>query len=425
MIKANAKVAVLGLGYVGLPLAVAFSEHHSVIGFDLNELRIQELQEGCDSTLEVDTETLRRSDRPQFTSSKVDLAGSDVFIVTVPTPVDKARRPDLEPLRQATEMVGCHMGKGATVIFESTVYPGCTREFCVPILERMSGLTFNEDFYVGYSPERANPGDRAHSLTTIQKVTSGSTPEVAAAVDALYASIVPAGTFSATTIEVAEAAKVIENTQRDLNVALMNELAVIFDKLGIDTIDVLEAAETKWNFLPFRPGLVGGHCIGVDPYYLTHRAEQVGYHPQVILAGRRINDSMGSHIGARVAKGMMQRGFPVVGSRILILGLTFKEDCPDLRNSRVPDIIESLREFNAVIEVYDPWANSVAALHEYGINLLSECPGDGSFDAIILAVPHGEFVTMGADAIRKLGAPEAFFFDVKAAFARRESDGRL
>jgi UDP-N-acetyl-D-glucosamine/UDP-N-acetyl-D-galactosamine dehydrogenase len=419
------KIAVIGLGYVGLPLAVEFGKKRPVLGFDVKAARIEELRKGVDSTLEVEPEELASARGLSFSSNVQDLKECGVFIVTVPTPIDQANRPDLEPIRKASETVGRVMPKGSVVIYESTVYPGCTEHFCVPILERESGLKHNVDFFTGYSPERINPGDKQHRLTTIRKVTSGSTPAVADSVDALYASIVTAGTFKASSIAVAEAAKVIENTQRDLNIALMNELAIIFHRLGLDTIDVLEAAGTKWNFLPFRPGLVGGHCIGVDPYYLTHRAQEVGYHPEVILAGRRINDGMGRHVADRVARLMMKRGIPVVGSRILVLGLTFKENCPDLRNSRVIDVIAELQEFNAKIDIHDAWVSAAEARHEYGVDILEQEPERGAYDAIVLAVGHRQYKEMGAETLRKFGKPGAVFFDVKALFGRDDSDGRL
>ncbi|WP_306120564.1 MULTISPECIES: nucleotide sugar dehydrogenase [unclassified Roseitalea] len=419
------RIAVIGLGYVGLPLAVEFARQRPVLGFDIKPERVVQLRAGHDATREVDTDELAAAERIDFTSNEADLASCGIFIVSVPTPIDRAKRPDLSVLKAATETVGRAMGEGALVIFESTVFPGCTREVCVPILERASGLIFNRDFFVGYSPERANPGDREHRLTTIVKVTAGSTPAVADAVDALYAAIVPSGTHKAPSIEVAEAAKVIENTQRDLNIALMNELAVIFHRLGLDTLDVLQAASTKWNFLPFRPGLVGGHCVGVDPYYLTHRAEEAGYHPQVILAGRRINDGMGEHIADRVARLMMRRGFPVVGSRVLVMGLTFKENCPDLRNSRVIDIIRGLQDANARVDVWDPWVDAAEARAEFGVQLVEGRPDAQSYDAMIVAVGHREFAELGAAGIRELGKPGAVLFDVKGLFARDESDGRL
>ncbi len=385
---------------------------------------MEELKGGRDSTLEVEPIDLRSASFLEFTSLHEDLRGCGVFIVAVPTPVDRANRPDLTALVKATETVGNVIQRGAVVIYESTVFPGCTREICVPILERLSGLKFNRDFFTGYSPERINPGDKEHRLPLIPKVTSGSTPEAAEAIDDLYASIITAGTFKAASIEVAEAAKVIENTQRDLNIALMNELSIIFNKLGLDTNDVLAAAGTKWNFLPFRPGLVGGHCIGVDPYYLTHRAQEAGYHPEVILACRRINDSMGTHVAARVSRLMMRRGFPVTGSRILIMGLTFKENCPDLRNSKVIDMITEFKEFNAVVEVHDPWADSADAEHEYGLPLRKHLTS-GSYDGIVVAVAHNFYKEMGPKAIRALGRQGAILFDVKGLFPKEASDGRL
>ena len=418
-------IAVIGLGYVGLPLAVEFGKQRAVLGFDVRATRIEELARGVDSTLEVDKAELATAKHLSFSSKYEDLKQCGVFIIAVPTPIDRANRPDLTLLLKASETVGKAIRPGAVVVYESTVYPGCTREACVPVLERVSGLKFNTDFFVGYSPERINPGDKAHRLPTIVKVTSGSTPEVATAVDALYASIITAGTHKAASIEVAEAAKVIENTQRDLNIALMNELAIIFHKLGLDTNEVLAASSTKWNFLPFKPGLVGGHCIGVDPYYLTHRAQEIGYHAEVILAGRRINDGMGAHVADRVALTMMQRGFPVVGSRVLVMGLAFKENCPDLRNSKVVDIINKLREYNARIDVWDPWVDHADAHEEYGLALLAKPPEPGSYDAMVLAVGHDEFAKMGAAQVRKLGRKDAVMFDVKGIFARNESDGRL
>jgi len=421
----NETVAVIGLGYVGLPLAVEFGKTRPTLGFDIHQERVEELRGGRDSTREVDPAELAQAKHLSFSSTPADLKKCRYFIVAVPTPVDLANRPDLRILYEASKTVGQAMGKGAYVIYESTVYPGCTRNYCVPILERFSGLKMNEDFFVGYSPERINPGDRVHRLTMITKVTSGSTPEAAQMVDALYASIIPAGTHKAPSIEVAEAAKVIENTQRDLNIALMNELAIIFNKLDIDTGDVLAAASSKWNFLPFRPGLVGGHCISVDPYYLTHRAQEIGYHPEVILAGRRINDRMGPYVADRVARLMMARGFPVVGSRILVLGLAFKENCPDLRNSKVIDVITTLREYNAVIEVWDPQIDIAEAKTELKIDIHEAPPPSASYDAVILAVAHREFAELGAEKIRAFGRPGAVFFDVKGVFAKHESDGRL
>jgi UDP-N-acetyl-D-galactosamine dehydrogenase len=421
----NKTIAVIGLGYVGLPLAVAFGKVRTVVGFDVNAARVAELQKAHDRTREVEAHDLEAARRLTYTSSLDDLRGCEVFIVAVPTPIDQAKRPDLALLRRASETVGRVIRRGGVVIYESTVYPGCTRNDCVPIIERESGLVFNREFFAGYSPERINPGDKEHRLPSITKVTSGSTPEAAEAIDELYAEIITAGTHKAASIEVAEAAKVIENTQRDLNIALMNELAIIFHKLDIDTQAVLAAAGTKWNFLPFRPGLVGGHCIGVDPYYLTHRAQEIGYHPEVILAGRRINDGMGSFVADRVARLMMKRGFPVVGSRILVMGLTFKENCPDLRNSKAFDVIQGLRDYNAQIEAWDPWVDAEEANRELGIDIERHEPARGRYDAVVMAVAHREFEAMGAKRVRALGRPGSVFFDLKGVFERRESDGRL
>lgn len=418
-------IAIMGLGYVGLPLAVEFGKHRRVIGFDIKRGRIDELMSGRDSTLEVSPEELAEARYLTYTDDKELLRQCGVFIVTVPTPIDRANRPDLTPLIKATETVASVISPGAVVIYESTVYPGCTREICVPILERISGLTFNSDFFTGYSPERINPGDKEHRLTTITKVTSGSTPEAARGVDALYGEIVTAGTHLAASIEVAEAAKVIENTQRDLNIALMNELAVIFHRLGLDTQEVLAAAGTKWNFLPFRPGLVGGHCIGVDPYYLTHKAQEVGYHPEVILAGRRINDGMGRFVADEVARLMMKKGFPVVGSRILVMGLTFKENCPDLRNSKVIDIVNQLKDYCADVDVFDPWVDPSEAQHEYGFATLTDSPVGGHYDGIVVAVGHKQFAELGLEGVRRLGKAEALLYDVKGLFPKSATDGRL
>lgn len=421
----NSKIAIIGLGYVGLPLAVEFGKKRDVVGFDISSNRINELLNGSDSTLEIEDEELASAKHLKFTSSIDELNDCEIFIITVPTPIDKANRPDLGAIKSASQMVGSAINKNAIVIYESTVFPGCTNEVCVPLLEEASSLKHNVDFFTGYSPERINPGDKQHRLPSIVKVTSGSTPEIANVIDQLYASIITAGTFKAASIEVAEAAKVIENTQRDLNIALMNELAIIFHRLNIDTIDVLEAAGTKWNFLGFRPGLVGGHCIGVDPYYLTHRAQEVGYHPEVILAGRRINDGMGPYVADRVSRAMMKKNLPVVGSKILVLGLTFKENCPDLRNSRVIDVINELKSFNAVVDVHDPWASSEEAMNAYGVELkVGELEQD-SYDAIILAVGHDEYKSAGARALRKYGKKSAILFDVKSVFSAEESDGRL
>lgn len=418
------RIAVIGLGYVGLPLAVAFGRKFPTLGFDINSKRVAELREHQDHTLEVSADELRDTPLLDFSDDPAALAGCNVFIVTVPTPIDDYKRPDLHPLESASRTVGRAIGKGAVAIYESTVYPGATEETCVPIIERESGLRFNEDFYAGYSPERINPGDKQHRLETIMKVTSGSTAEVADFVDALYGSIITAGTHKASSIRVAEAAKVIENTQRDVNIALINELALIFHRLGIDTHEVLEAAGTKWNFLPFRPGLVGGHCIGVDPYYLTHKAQQIGYHPDVILAGRRINDGMGSHVARRVAKLMARQNLPTAGARVLVLGLAFKENCPDVRNTRVVDIVAELRSYNAQVDVHDPWVSAAEAKHEYGLDLVAE-PQAGQYDAVILAVAHREFTERGGDGVRALGKPGAVVFDVKRALPRHAVDDCL
>jgi UDP-N-acetyl-D-galactosamine dehydrogenase len=419
------RIAIIGLGYVGLPLAVEFGKQVPVIGFDIKQDRIDELRAGQDSTRETDADELAAAKHLSFTAKADDLKACNVFIVTVPTPVDQANRPDLTPLVKASETVGKVLPKGAIVIYESTVYPGATEEVCVPILEKHSGLVFNRDFFAGYSPERINPGDKEHRLPTIKKVTSGSTPETADTVDALYRLIITAGTHKASCIKVAEAAKVIENTQRDLNIALMNELALIFNRLGIDTLEVLEAAGTKWNFLPFRPGLVGGHCIGVDPYYLTHKAQEIGYHAEVILAGRRINDGMGGHVAGQVVKLMLQKGINVVGSRILVLGFAFKEGCPDVRNTKVIDIVNELKGYNASVDIYDPWIDTTEAEHEYGVAPLTRPPEQGVYDAIVFAVAHPEFKEMGAVGIHALGKSNHVLYDVKSQLAKSEADGRL
>jgi len=419
------KIAVIGLGYVGLPLAVEFGKRRPVIGFDINPTRIAELQSGQDGTLEVSHDELIEASQLRYSSNIEDLRDCRVFIVTVPTPVDKANRPDMTPLVKASETVGRVMPDGAVVIYESTVYPGATEEVCVPVLEKFSGKSFNVDFYCGYSPERINPGDKQHRLPTIRKVTSGSTPEVAEAVDQLYAQIITAGTHKASSIRVAEAAKVIENTQRDVNIALMNELSLIFHRLGIDTLEVLEAAGTKWNFLPFRPGLVGGHCIGVDPYYLTHKAQEVGYHPEVILAGRRINDNMAEHVADETVKLMLRNGLNVLGSKVLVLGLTFKENCPDVRNTKVVDIVRALRAYNAQVDIYDPWISVADAEHEYGLQCLTEMPKGGQYAAVVLAVGHQQFVAIGEAGIKALGQPGAVVFDVKGILPLGSADGRL
>ena len=420
----NVKLAIIGLGYVGLPLAVEFGKIRSVLGFDINLKRIAQLKEGRDLTQETEPEELHAATRLSFSTNSDELISCNCFIVTVPTPIDRYKRPDLGPLIKASETVGKVLKTGDIVIYESTVYPGCTEEDCVPVLEKFSGLKFNQDFFCGYSPERINPGDKTHRLPNIQKVTSGSTPEVAELVDQLYRQIIIAGTHKASSIKVAEAAKVIENTQRDVNIALINELALIFNKMGIDTEAVLQAAGSKWNFLPFRPGLVGGHCIGVDPYYLTHKAESIGYHPEIILAGRRLNDSMGAYVVTQLVKAMTRRQLQVDGARVLIMGLTFKENCPDLRNTRVVDIIEELKNYKVQTDVFDPWANTSQAQHEYGITPLQN-PAPGVYDAIVIAVAHQQFKTMGAQAIRALGKPEHVLYDLKYLLPVDGSDLRL
>jgi len=420
----SVRLGVIGLGYVGLPLAVEFGKRLPVTGFDVNSARIAELRAGRDSSLEVDPAELQTATRLHCTDVEAELTDCNVYIVTVPTPIDEFKSPDLRPVESASRTLGRVLKRGDIAIFESTVYPGCTEEICVPIMEAVSGLTFNHDFFVGYSPERINPGDKEHRVTTIRKVTSGSTPEVAEFVDALYRSIITAGTHKASSIKVAEAAKVIENTQRDVNIALINELALIFKRLGIDTLEVLEAAGSKWNFLPFRPGLVGGHCIGVDPYYLTHKAQAIGYHPEMILAGRRINDSMGHHVAHETIKLMIKSGMSVAGARALILGLTFKENCPDLRNTRVVDIVAELRSFGVQVDVHDPWINAAEAEHEYGIRPVSD-PEPGAYDAVIIAVAHRQFRDLGIDGIRRFGRPGAVVYDVKYLFPADAVDGRL
>ncbi|GAB2555186.1 Vi polysaccharide biosynthesis UDP-N-acetylglucosamine C-6 dehydrogenase TviB [Rhodanobacter koreensis] len=420
----STKIAIVGLGYVGLPLAVEFGKHYDTVGFDINATRIDELRAGRDNTLEVDADELATATRLRFSASLDDLRSCNVYIVTVPTPIDSAKRPDLTPLIKASETLGKVLKPGDTVVYESTVYPGCTEEVCMPILERVSGLTYNHDFFAGYSPERINPGDKQHRVTTILKVTSGSTPEVADFVDRLYGSIITAGTHKASCIKVAEAAKVIENTQRDLNIALVNDLAILFNKLGIDTLEVLQAAGTKWNFLPFRPGLVGGHCISVDPYYLTHKAQEVGHHPDVILAGRRTNDGMGPYIANEVIRLMVCKGINPVHARILLLGLAFKENCPDLRNTRVVDIVEALHGYGTEVDIHDPWVNVAEAEHEYGVRPVAQ-PQPGSYDAVIIAVGHRQFVAMGVEGIRAFGKPAAVIYDVKYVLPREAVDGRL
>jgi UDP-N-acetyl-D-galactosamine dehydrogenase len=421
---ANIKLAIIGLGYVGLPLAVEFGKIRRVLGFDINPTRIAQLKSGIDVTLETESEELNAAKYLSFSSSSAELKDCNCFIVTVPTPIDQHKRPDLGPLIKASETVGKLLKSGDIVIYESTVYPGCTEEDCVSVLEKISGMKFNLDFFCGYSPERINPGDKAHRLPNIQKVTSGSTPEVAEVVDQLYRQIITAGTHKASSIKVAEAAKVIENTQRDVNIALINELALIFNKMGIDTEAVLQAAGSKWNFLPFRPGLVGGHCIGVDPYYLTHKAESIGYHPEIILAGRRLNDSMGAYVATQLVKAMIRRHLQVDGSRVLIMGLTFKENCPDLRNTRVVDIIEELKDYKVKTDVFDPWADPVQAQQQYGFTPVQN-PEPGAYDAIVLAVAHHQFKTMGAQAIRALGKPDHVLYDLKYLLPIEGSDLRL
>ncbi|EDX89377.1 Vi polysaccharide biosynthesis UDP-N-acetylglucosamine C-6 dehydrogenase TviB [Alcanivorax sp. DG881] len=418
------KLAVIGLGYVGLPLAVEFGKHRSVIGFDINQARINALNAGHDATLEVSDEELASASQLQFSADPASLGDCNVYIVTVPTPIDEHKRPDLAPLIKASESIGKTLKKGDIVIYESTVYPGATEEDCVPVLEAVSGLTFNQDFFAGYSPERINPGDKEHRVTTITKVTSGSTPEIAELVDQLYGSIITAGTHKASSIKVAEAAKVIENTQRDLNISLVNELSMIFNRMGIDTEEVLQAAGTKWNFLPFRPGLVGGHCIGVDPYYLTHKAQSIGYHPEVILAGRRINDGMGRHVASELVKAMLHRCIQVNGARVLVMGLTFKENCPDLRNTRVVDVVKELQDYNITVDVHDPWIDAAESEHEYSISPVAQ-PQKGAYDAIILAVGHNQFKAMGADDIRGLGKPEHVLYDLKYTLPKDQVDLRL
>jgi UDP-N-acetyl-D-galactosamine dehydrogenase len=462
------RIAIVGLGYVGLPLAVEFGKQYPTVGYDIHAARVQELARGRDSTLEVEPDLLAQATHLTFTDQLADIAACNVYIVTVPTPIDAAKRPDLTPLVKASEAIGSVLKPGDTVIYESTVYPGCTEEVCVPILERVSGLAFEANsptanaavgaghardalvgadsaatapplpprggdarraerglFAIGYSPERINPGDKAHRVTNILKVTSGSTPETADFVDALYSSVITAGTHKAPSIKVAEAAKVIENTQRDLNIALVNDLAILFRKLGIDTLDVLEAAGTKWNFLPFRPGLVGGHCISVDPYYLTHKAQEVGHHPQVILAGRRTNDCMGGYVADQVIKLMVRKGINPVQARVLVLGLAFKENCPDLRNTRVVDIVHALQGYNARVDVFDPWVDAAEAEHEYGLRPI-EAPQQGAYDAVIVAVGHDQFKALGGQGVRAFGKPSgSVVYDVKYVLPREAVDGRL
>lgn len=417
------KVSVIGLGYVGLPVAVAFGKKHKTIGFDINEARLSELRAGHDATLEVEDSELAEA-QVTFTSNTEELAAADFHIVAVPTPIDSSKKPDLSPLIGASRSVGAALKKGDIVVYESTVYPGATEEDCVPVLEQVSGLKCGEDFFVGYSPERINPGDKEHTFTKIRKVVSGQTPEVLDIVASVYESVVTAGVYKAQSIKVAEAAKVIENTQRDLNIALVNELAVIFSKMGIDTHAVLEAAGTKWNFLPFKPGLVGGHCIGVDPYYLTHKAQTLGYHPEVILAGRKINDSMGAFVVNQLVKAMIKKRIQIEGSKVLLMGLAFKENCPDLRNTKVVDIISELAEFNIQVDVYDPWVNKDEAFEEYGVSPI-DTPDQGQYDGVIVAVAHNEFTALGIDGCKAFGKPTNVLVDLKNLFAIEDSDVRL
>ena len=423
----NIKIAVIGLGYVGLPLAVEFGKKLPVIGFDINQNRINELKSGTDHTLEVDNEDLASAKQLRFSSDINELSECNFYIVTVPTPIDKHKQPDLTPLIKASTAIGNVLETGDIVVYESTVYPGATEEVCIPELERSSGLTFNKDFFAGYSPERINPGDKEHRVINILKVTAGSTPEVADLVDNVYNLIITAGTHKAPSIKVAEAAKVIENTQRDVNIALINELAVIFNKMGIDTEAVLTAAGTKWNFLPFRPGLVGGHCIGVDPYYLTHKAQAIGYNPEIILAGRRLNDSMGEYVVTQLVKTMIKKRIQVEGAKVLILGLSFKENCPDVRNTKVIDIVHELREYNINVDVYDPWVDADEARHEYGISPINDIANleNSSYDGVILAVAHNQFIEMGVEKIRDLGKQNHVLYDLKYLFGKELSDIRL
>lgn len=418
------KLCIVGLGYVGLPLAVEFGKKYQTVGFDLNAKRVNELRSGTDSTLEVSSGELSDVQDLDFTTEVPAIADCNVFIVAVPTPIDAAKRPDFKPLEGASRTVAQVLKTGDVVIFESTVYPGATEEVCVPLLEQGSGLKYNQDFFCGYSPERINPGDKKHRLPSIVKITSGSNPETALFVDNLYKSIITAGTFQASSIKVAEAAKVIENTQRDVNIALINELALIFEKLNINTREVLAAAGTKWNFLPFFPGLVGGHCIGVDPYYLTHKAQEVGYHPNMILAGRRLNDNMGHYIASTVIKKMVKKGIDTANSRILVMGLTFKENCPDLRNTKVIDIIAELTEYGITVDVYDPWVNSEEAYHEYQIKLIDELQKN-TYGAIVIAVAHHQFAAMQIDQLRSLCKDKAIIYDVKSLFPQDQVDGCL
>ena len=418
------KIAIIGLGYVGLPLAVEFGKKVPVVGFDIYQKRIDELKSGKDHTLEVSPKELAQATQLTYSTQLEDLKDCNFFIVTVPTPIDEYKRPDLTPLVKASQSIGKVLKKNDIVVYESTVYPGATEEICIPVLEQVSGLKFNQDFFAGYSPERINPGDKLHRVTNILKITSGSTPEVADFVDEVYNLIIEAGTHKAPSIKVAEAAKVIENTQRDVNIALINELAVIFNKMEIDTEAVLQAAGTKWNFLPFRPGLVGGHCIGVDPYYLTHKAQSIGYHPEIILAGRRLNDGMGAYVVTQLVKGMIKKKIQVEGAKVLVLGLSFKENCPDIRNTKIIDIVHELQEYHIQADVYDPWVDASEAQHEYGITPVQTLE-NGQYDAVILAVAHEQFKAMGVDAIRALGKVNHVLYDLKYVLSQSESDLRL
>lgn len=420
----NIKIAVIGLGYVGLPLAVEFGKYFDVVGLDINQSRIESLRAGVDHTLEVSTAELKASSRLKFAFDKADIADCNFYIVTVPTPIDDYKQPDLTPLIKASETIGQVLKKDDVVVYESTVYPGATEEDCIPVLEKFSGLIFNVDFFAGYSPERINPGDKEHRVSNIKKITSGSTPEIADLVDAVYGKIITVGTHKASSIKVAEAAKVIENTQRDVNIALINELALIFNRMGIDTEEVLLAAGTKWNFLPFRPGLVGGHCIGVDPYYLTHKAQSIGYHPEIILAGRRLNDSMGAYVANQLVKSMLKKRIQVDGARVLVMGLTFKENCPDLRNTKIVDIVTELQDYNIQVDVFDPWVETAEAEHEYGITPVKQ-PQNGQYDGIILAVAHQQFKQMSVEDIRQLGKAEHVLYDLKYVLPKDTADLRL
>ncbi|MBP8064147.1 MAG: Vi polysaccharide biosynthesis UDP-N-acetylglucosamine C-6 dehydrogenase TviB [Acinetobacter sp.] len=421
---AELKIAIIGLGYVGLPLAVEFGKKVPVVGFDIHQKRIDELTSGHDHTLEVSPEELAQASLLSYTANLEDLKDCNFFIVTVPTPIDEFKQPDLTPLVKASTSIGQVLNAGDIVVYESTVYPGATEEVCIPVLEKVSGLTFNKDFYAGYSPERINPGDKLHRVSNILKVTSGSTPEIAEFVDQVYKLVIEAGTHKAESIKVAEAAKVIENTQRDVNIALINELALIFNKMGIDTESVLKAAGTKWNFLPFRPGLVGGHCIGVDPYYLTYKAQAIGYHPEIILAGRRLNDAMGAYVVTQLVKSMIKKKIQVEGAKVLVLGLSFKENCPDIRNTKIIDIVKELKEYHIDVDIYDPWVNADEAEHEYGIRTTEELQ-NGIYDAVILAVAHEQFVALGVDQIRALGKESHVLYDLKYVLPQTASDIRL